>query len=179
MGSTTEKATFAGGCFWYTEAIFKKIKGVKKVILVYTGGDRKNPSYEEVSSSVTGHAEAIQIDFDPKVISYKDLLYIFFRIHDPTTLNRQGNDVGTQYRSEIFYHTGEQKKLAKEAIKKLTNLGYYEGDIVTKVSHIRDFYPAEECHHDYYKKNKKKPYCKLVIEPKIKELEENFKDYLK
>lgn len=179
MKNNMEKATFAGGCFWCTEAVFKRLKGVKEVIPGYTGGDMDNPSYEDVSSSTTGHAEAIQITFDPNEISYADLLYVFMRTHDPTTLNRQGNDVGTQYRSEIFYHSGDQKKLAENTIKKLEEEGYHEGQIVTKISHARDFYPAENYHHDYYENNKNKPYCKLVIDPKIKKLEKDFKEYLK
>lgn len=173
MKSTIEKATFAGGCFWCNEAIFKRLRGVKKVIPGYTGGDLGNPSYEEVSSSTTGHAEAVQITYDPDVVSFEDLLILFFAIHDPTTLNRQGNDVGTQYRSEIFYHTGEQKKLAKKVIKNL-NESEHGGSIVTKVSHLREFFPAEKYHHDYYKNNKRKPYCKLVINPKLKKLKEEF-----
>jgi peptide-methionine (S)-S-oxide reductase len=173
-----KKATFAGGCFWCTEAVFKKLKGVKKVVPGYTGGDVKEPSYEKVSSSTTGHAEAVQITYDPNIISFKDLLYVFFKTHDPTTLNRQGNDVGTQYRSEIFYHSGKQKKAAEKILKKL-NESEYEGSIVTKISHIRDFYPAEDYHLDYYENNKNKPYCKLVIDPKIKKLEKDLKKYLK
>lgn len=178
MNNIYKKATFAGGCFWCTEAIFKRLKGVEKVVPGYTGGDVKNPSYEEVSSSTTGHSEAVQVTYDPKLISYEDLLYVFFATHEPTTLNRQGNDVGNQYRSEIFYHTGEQKYLAEKAIKDL-NESDFEGNIVTKISHVREFYPAEDYHCDYYENNKNKPYCKLVIDPKIEKLKKDFKDYLK
>ena len=179
MNNNLQKATFAGGCFWCTEAIFKKLKGVKEVVSGYAGGDKENPSYEEVSSSTTGHAEAIQITFDPKTISYEDLLYVFMRTHDPTTLNRQGNDVGTQYRSEIFYHNGDQKKLAEKEIRELEESDYYDGKIVTKISHYRDFFPAESYHQDYYKNNKNKPYCKIVIDPKIDKLKKDFKKFLK
>lgn len=178
MNSSTEKATFAGGCFWCTEAVFKNLKGVISVIPGYTGGDKKSPSYEEVSSGITGHAEAVQVTFNPKRVSYSDLLHVFLRMHDPTTLNRQGNDVGTQYRSEVFYHTGEQKTLAKEVIENLNKMEY-EGNIVTKISHFREFFPAEGYHHNYYSNNRNKPYCKLVIDTKIKKLKKDFIKYLK
>ncbi|MBN1168859.1 peptide-methionine (S)-S-oxide reductase MsrA [Candidatus Woesebacteria bacterium] len=179
MENKYKKATFSGGCFWCTEAVFERLKGVKKTVPGYTGGDKKDPSYEEVSSGTTGHAEAVQITYDPSEIKYEDLLYVFFKTHDPTTLNRQGNDVGTQYRSEIFYHSGEQKKEAEEMLKKLNSSGQYEDDIVTKISHIREFFPAEDYHHNYYENNENKPYCRLVIDPKIEKLQKELKKYLK
>ena len=171
-----EIATFGGGCFWCTEAIFKSIKGVKKVVSGYSGGKEKDPSYELISTGSTKHAEAIQITFDPKLISYADLLYIFLKTHNPTTLNRQGADVGTQYRSVIFYHD-EQKKVAEKAINKAQN--EYNEKIVTEIVPFENFYEAENYHQDYYKKNPDKMYCKLVIDPKIQKLKKDFKKYLK
>jgi len=158
-------ATFAGGCFWCTEAIFKRLKGVKKVTPGYSGGNKNDPSYDEVSSESTGHTESIQIEFDPKVISYKQLVEVFFKTHDPTTLNKQGNDVGTQYRSVIFYHSPEQKKIAESLMK---------GNYVTEIVEYKNFFEAEGYHHDYYDKNKSQPYCRLVIDPKIQKLYKDF-----
>jgi methionine-S-sulfoxide reductase len=177
MQKKFKKATLAGGCFWCTEAIFKRIKGVKKVTSGYTGGNIENPSYEQVSSSSTGHAEAIQITYAPNVISYDDLLYIFFRTHDPTTLNRQGADVGTQYRSAIFYHNETQKKKAEKALKEAQR--QYESKIVTEIVPFKKFYKAEDYHKDYYKNHTDAAYCKLVIDPKIKKLQDNLSKYLK
>ena len=171
-----EIATFGGGCFWCTEAIFKSIKGVKKVVSGYSGGNVENPSYELVSTNSSGHAEAVQITFDTKIITYNDLLYIFLKTHNPTTLNRQGADVGTQYRSVIFYHD-EQKKVAEKAINKAQN--EYNEKIVTEIVPFENFYEAENYHQDYYKKNPDKMYCKLVIDPKIQKLKKDFKKYLK
>lgn len=171
------KASFAGGCFWCTEAIFKRVKGVDKVVSGYAGGDIEKPSYEEVSLGTTHHAEAIQITFDPKIISYQDLLYIFFRTHDPTTMNRQGADVGSQYRSVIFYHDEKQKDDAERSKEEAQKL--YDNPIVTEIVTFKSFYPAEDYHQNYYAKNPQKAYCKLVIDPKIKKLQEEFKKYLK
>lgn len=168
-----EIATFAGGCFWCTEAIFLRVKGVEKVVSGFAGGETEHPSYSEVSSGESGHAEAIQITFDPKVISYKDLLFIFFRTHDPTTLNRQGADVGPQYRSMILYHNENQKEKALKARKEIHEKA------VTEIVPFVDFYEADESHQDYHAKNVNKQYCKLVIDPKIKKLQKNFKEYLK
>lgn len=174
-----ETATFANGCFWCTEAVFKRIKGIISVTSGYTGGTLENPTYQEVSSERTGHAESIQITYDPKVISYQELLDIFFATHDPTTLNRQGNDVGTQYRSAIFYHSTEQKKLAEQAIKKLVQSSKYKDPIVTKIEKFTNFYNAEDYHKDYYDSNRTAPYCMVVIDPKIRKLMENFKEDVK
>lgn len=177
--SKLETATFANGCFWCTEAVFKRIKGIESVISGYTGGTVENPSYEEVSSESTGHAEAIQVTYDPAIISYQTLLDVFFATHDPTTMNRQGNDVGTQYRSEIFYHTDEQKKLAEESKAKLEQSKKYHDPIVTKIEPFTKFYKAEDYHKDYYDSNRSAPYCMVVIDPKIRKLMENFKDEVK
>lgn len=171
-----EKATFAGGCFWCTEAIFQRIAGVKKVVSGYAGGKMDNPSYEAVSTGGTGHAEAIQITFDPKKVTYADLLYIFFATHDPTTFNRQGADVGTQYRSAIFYENDAQKMEALSAIEKEQEKR--NEPIVTEVVPLDSFYEAEDYHQNYYNNNPDKIYCKLVIDPKIKKLERNYKKYL-
>lgn len=172
-----EKATFAGGCFWCTEAIFQNIKGVSEVVSGYSGGEMENPSYEQVSESNTGHAETIQLTFDPRVVGYKDLLYIFFKMHDPTTKDRQGSDVGSQYRSVVFYHDEQQKKEAEEAIKDFQK--EYLSPIVTEVLPFKNFYKAEGYHQDFYDHNKNTPYCKLVIDPKIEKLKKNFGKYLK
>lgn len=163
-------ATLAGGCFWCTEAIFRRLKGVKSVTSGYTGGKRENPTYEQVSTGVSGHAEAVQVEYDPSVISYKVLLDIFFHTHNPTTLNRQGNDIGTQYRSAIFYHNDEQKNIALDTISKLEKSKKFNDPIVTEVTEFHNFYPAEEDHKDYYERNADKPYCTFVINPKIQKL---------
>jgi len=162
-----ETATFAGGCFWCTEAIFEQLKGVNKVVSGYTGGTVKNPTYREVVTGRTGHAEATQIIFDPKVISYTDLLDIFFSTHNPTTLNRQGYDVGTQYRSAVFYHNEKQKEEAEAMIKALTGAKVFANKIVTEVILFTAFYDAEAYHQDYYINNKSQPYCENVINPKL------------
>ncbi len=172
-------ATVAGGCFWCTEALFLELKGVKKVVSGYTGGMVKNPTYKEVCTGTTGHAEAIEITFDPTQISYEDILEVFFATHDPTTLNRQGADVGTQYRSEIFYHDEAQKKAAENFIKLLNDQNIYGKNVVTKISQATTFYPAEEYHQDYYNQNKAQPYCMAVINPKLDKLRKNYKSMLK
>lgn len=172
-------ATVAGGCFWCTEALFLELKGVKKVVSGYTGGMVKNPTYKEVCTGTTGHAEAIEITYDPTQISYEDILEVFFATHDPTTLNRQGADVGTQYRSEIFYHDQAQKKAAENFIKLLNDQNIYGKNVVTKVSQATTFYPAEDYHQDYYNQNKSQPYCMAVINPKLDKLRKNYKSMLK
>ena len=172
-----ETATFAGGCFWCTEAMFKTLKGVSSTVVGYAGGKAPDPSYEKVSQGATGHAESIQITFDPKTVSYKDLLYIFFRTHDPTTLDKQGPDEGPQYRSMVFYHGEEQKRTAEEAL--LEAQKNYSDKIVTEITPFRGFYPAEGYHQDFYKKNPNQTYCRLVIDPKIEKLKKDFKEYLK
>lgn len=170
-------ATFAAGCFWCTEAIFKSLKGVEKVTPGYSGGTKPNPTYEEVSSGATNHAEAIQITFDPKTINYQDLVYIFFRVHDPTTKDKQGPDIGSQYRSIIFYHNKLQQRQAEEEKAKAQKI--YEIPIVTEIKSFEKFYEAEEQHLDYYAKNPNKLYCKLVISPKLKKLQEKFSKFVK
>ena len=175
----TETAIFAGGCFWCTEAFFTDLKGVEKVVSGYIGGKTENPTYKEVSSGYTGHAEAIEITYNPDEVAYEDLLEIFFATHDPTTLNRQGADVGTQYRSEIFYTTEAQKIAAENFIKLLTEQNIFGKKIVTKVSKATTFYPAEDYHQDYYAQNQNQPYCQAVISPKLEKLKKNYKSKLK
>jgi peptide-methionine (S)-S-oxide reductase len=174
-----EVATFGGGCFWCTEAIFLELYGVKKVESGYTGGTTANPTYEEVSSGTTGHAEATQITFDPNKISFGELLEIFFATHDPTTLNRQGADVGTQYRSEVFYHNDEQKKITEDYIQVLNSQNTFGKPVVTKVSPAPKFYVAEDYHQNYYARNKEKSYCSYVITPKVEKVRKQYSAKLK
>lgn len=172
-------ATLASGCFWCTEAIFKRLKGVTSVMSGYTGGTGENPTYEQVCSGKTGHAEAIQVTFDPTIISYKKLLEIFFHLHNPTTLNQQGADTGTQYRSAIFYHTTEQKLIAEEVQQTLEQSGAFKDKIVTEITPYTNFYKAENYHQEYYEKNKQYPYCQLVIDPKLQKLLQEFSQQVK
>ena len=174
-----EVATFAGGCFWCTEAVFLEIKGVEKVVSGYIGGKTVNPTYKDICTGETGHAEAIQITFNPNEVAYEDLLEIFFGTHDPTTLNRQGADVGTQYRSEIFYHSETQKTKAKNYIQLLEKEKLYDKKIVTKVSSATVFYPAEDYHQNYYNQNSSQGYCQMVIAPKLEKLRKYYKSKLK
>ena len=174
-----EVATFGGGCFWCTEAIFLELDGVKKVESGYIGGKTPNPTYEEVSTGTTGHAEATQITFDPSKISFGELLEIFFATHDPTTLNRQGADVGTQYRSEVFYHSDEQKKIAEDYIKLLDSQNTFGKPVVTKVSPATKFYVAEDYHQNYYARNIEKSYCSYVITPKVEKVRKQYSEKLK
>jgi peptide-methionine (S)-S-oxide reductase len=174
-----EVATFGNGCFWCTEAIFQRVDGVEKVVSGYTGGSVKNPTYKEVCTGLTGHAEAIQITFDPRKISFTELLEIFWQTHDPTTLNRQGADVGTQYRSAIFYHNDVQKKLAEEYKQKLNAAGAFNKPIVTEITQAVVFYPAENYHQNYYNLNGKAPYCSYVIAPKLEKFEKVFSKKIK
>ncbi len=174
-----EKATFAAGCFWCTEAVFQRVKGVEKIVSGFTGGFIKNPPYREVVTGRTGHAEAIQLFYDRAKISYEDLLKIFFTTHDPTTLNRQQNDVGTQYRSAVFYHSEEQKNTAEKVIKNLEEKGYFQDPIVTEVTEADAFYEAEQEHHDYYNQHRNQPYCQIIIDPKIQKLKDSFSDKMK
>jgi peptide-methionine (S)-S-oxide reductase len=170
----TETAVFGGGCFWCTEAVFKMLDGVKSVTSGYAGGNTENPTYKEVSSGTTGHAEVIKIEFDPTQVSYADLLTVFFATHDATQLNRQGNDVGTQYRSIVLYTTEDQKRAAKTFIQEL-NASSAEGDpIVTEIQPLTVFYPAEEYHQDYYAQNKQQSYCQIIIAPKLQKVQEKF-----
>ncbi|HEY4694831.1 MAG TPA: peptide-methionine (S)-S-oxide reductase MsrA [Candidatus Nanoarchaeia archaeon] len=172
-----ETATLAGGCFWCTEAIFKHLMGVEKVTSGYAGGKMENPSYDKVSQGSTGHAEAIQVEFNPKIITYEKLLEVFFKLHDPTTLNQQDADVGTQYRSAIFYHDKKQKEVAEKVKNQMQPL--YKNRVATEIVPLTHFYPAEEIHQDYYAKNPSSAYCQVVIDPKIKKLLTEFKESVK
>ncbi|MEK8088514.1 peptide-methionine (S)-S-oxide reductase MsrA [Thermithiobacillus plumbiphilus] len=175
----TEIATLGGGCFWCLEAVFQQLKGVKEVISGYAGGQVENPDYRQVCSGTTGHAEVVQIHFDPAVISYRDLLDVFFTIHDPTTLNCQGADVGTQYRSVIFHHSPEQQQVAETTIRELESAGVWNAPIVTEVLPAPHFYPAEVYHKDYYARNPDQGYCRIVIAPKVAKLRQKYMDRLK
>jgi peptide-methionine (S)-S-oxide reductase len=172
-------ATLAGGCFWCLEAVFDELDGVLEVESGYAGGQVPNPTYRQVCAGTTGHAEVVQITYDPQVISFRELLDVFFTIHDPTTLNRQGNDVGTQYRSAIFYHTPEQKQVAIEAIAALTAAGTWPNKIVTEVAPLTGFYRAETYHQEYYRDNSAQPYCQIVISPKLAKFRKKFAARLK
>lgn len=174
-----EQATFGGGCFWCTEAVFQNLKGISKVVSGYMGGAKENPTYEDICSGNTGHAEIIRIDYDPEQISFEDLLLVFFKTHDPTTLNRQGNDVGTQYRSVIFYENQEQKIAAENMIDQLEKEIVFDKPIVTEVSPISKFYEAEHYHQNYYNNNPDKGYCAYVIQPKLAKFTRDFWDKLK
>lgn len=174
-----DTATFGSGCFWCVEAVFQDLKGVEKVTSGYSGGFVKNPAYREVCMGTTGHAEVCQIVYDPSVITFDELLEVFWKTHDPTTLNRQGNDHGTQYRSAIFYHNEEQKKLAEEYKKKLDASGAFDKPIVTEITAYTNFYPAENYHQDYFNLNGTEPYCQFVIQPKVDKFRKVFKDKLK
>jgi peptide-methionine (S)-S-oxide reductase len=175
----TEKATLAGGCFWCLEAIYDQLRGVENVQNGYAGGRRANPTYEQVCTGTTGHAEVVQITYDPAQISYSDLLDVFFTIHDPTTLNRQGGDVGTQYRSAIFYHDDEQKRIAEEAIREVNDSKTWENPVVTEVGPLAEFYAAEPYHTDYFERNPTQGYCRVVIEPKVAKARSHFLAKLK
>jgi len=173
------KATLAGGCFWCTEAVYAELKGVKAVTSGYIGGAVPNPTYKDVCTGQTGHAEAIEIEYDPAVVPFEKLLEVFFATHDPTTLNRQGADVGTQYRSGIFYHDDEQKRIAEEVIAKLDEAKVFPRKIVTEVTKATTFYPAEDYHQDYFANNPFQPYCQAVAAPKVDKVRKVFKDLLK
>jgi peptide-methionine (S)-S-oxide reductase len=174
-----EVATLAGGCFWCLEAIFDELEGVERVVSGYSGGKTANPSYKEVCGGRTGHAEAVQVVFNPKVISYREVLAVFFSMHDPTTLNRQGDDVGTQYRSVIFYHDDKQKAIAEQLIKELNAAKIWNAPIVTEVTPFSAFYPAEDYHQNYFKQNAAQPYCQVVIAPKLAKFRQHYSDKLK
>ncbi len=177
--TTTDSIVLAGGCFWCLEAIFNRLKGVITVTSGYTGGSIENPSYEAVCSGTTGHAEAVKITFDPRSISLEKLLEVFWRLHDPTTLNKQGPDSGTQYRSAIFYNNDNQKRIAIESKNQLEQSKTYNHPIITEITKLTTFYPAENYHQNYYEQNQKQSYCRLVIDPKIQKLYKNYKDKLK
>jgi peptide-methionine (S)-S-oxide reductase len=174
-----KKATFGSGCFWCTEAVFERLKGVHSVVSGYAGGTVENPTYEEVCNGTTGHAEVTQITYDPALITYDELLEVFWKTHDPTTLNRQGNDVGTQYRSVIFYHDEEQKQLAEKYKEELDRSGAWDKPIVTEISPLTNYYEAEDYHQDYYANNPSQGYCAFVIAPKVEKFEKVFRDKLK
>lgn len=178
MNKNSEYATLGGGCFWCIEAVFSEVRGIHTAISGYSGGTVKNPTYREVTSGRTGHAEVVQLEFDPEVISYRDILTIFFHLHDPTTLNRQGADVGTQYRSVIFYHNEEQEKVAHEVFREIDRSDLWDNPLVTEISPLQEFYRAEDYHQDYYANNPNQPYCTFVISPKMSKLRKLFKDKL-
>lgn len=178
-GQQNDTATFATGCFWCTEAIFQRLKGVKKVTSGYSGGSVPNPTYEEVCTGSTGHAECCQIVYDPAVVTFDELLEVFWKTHDPTTLNRQGNDVGTQYRSAVFYHSEEQKEKAEHYKKELDSSGAFNSPIVTVIEPVKNFYAAENYHQDYFDNNPGNMYCRFVIVPKVDKFQKVFKDKLK
>lgn len=173
-----EKATFGAGCFWCVEAVFQRLKGVQSVVSGYSGGQVKNPTYKQVCTGRTGHAEVVQITFDPNQVSYPELLEVFWGTHDPTTRNRQGNDKGPQYRSAIFYHSDEQKKQAEHYKQKLDESGAFRSPIVTEIVAFREFFPAENYHQNYYNLNSRQPYCQLIIQPKMEKLKKVFGDRL-
>ncbi len=179
MSDKNETAIFAGGCFWCTEALFKSLKGVISVTSGYSGGTKEDANYEKVGGGNTGHAEAVKIEYDPETISFFDLLSIFFNTHDPTTLNRQGADVGTQYRSAIFYTTKQQKEEAEKLIQELTDAKSYDKPIVTKIEPFTEFFEAEDYHKDDYERNKNAPYCEIVIAPKLEKLQKRFGELVK
>jgi peptide-methionine (S)-S-oxide reductase len=178
-GSQREVATLAGGCFWCLEAVYDDMKGVESVESGYMGGQIANPTYEQVCGGGTGHAEVVQVTFDPDVVSFKDILQVFFVIHDPTTLNRQGNDIGTQYRSAIFYHSAEQQAAAKEVIDAIGAAKLYHDAIVTEVHPALTFYAAEDYHQEYFARNEYQPYCQYVVAPKVSKFRKTFIDRLK
>lgn len=176
---TLAKATFGGGCFWCTEAVFERIAGVKSVVSGYIGGEVPNPTYKDVCTGLTGHAEAVEIEYDPAVVSFEKLLEVFFATHDPTTRNRQGVDVGTQYRSGVFYHDAEQKQIAEQVITRLDAARVFPGRIVTEVTKATTFYPAEAYHQDYFANNPGQGYCRAVVAPKVDKVQKVFKGLLK
>ncbi|NJN79897.1 MAG: peptide-methionine (S)-S-oxide reductase MsrA [Anaerolineales bacterium] len=179
MNTTYETITLAGGCFWCLEAVYDEVKGIQSVDSGYSNGHVANPSYRDVCNGNTGHAEVVQIKFDPAVISFRDILNVFFAIHDPTTMNRQGADVGTQYRSGIYYHTPEQKEIAEGLIKELNAQKNWNNPIVTEVEAIKDFYIAEDYHQEYYVRNQSQPYCMAVISPKVNKFRKHYLELLK
>lgn len=176
---STETATLGGGCFWCLEAVYDQLRGVQDVVSGYAGGHVENPTYEQVSSGQTGHAEVVQITFDPEIISYGEILDVFFTIHDPTTLNRQGADIGTQYRSVIFYHSEEQRRIAVEKMKAIEDAGIWDDPIVTQLEPFDAFYPAEDYHQEYYERNPNAGYCQFVIKPKVAKFRKEFMNRLK
>ena len=179
MEKKLETATLGGGCFWCTEAVYDSVQGVEEVVSGYTGGETENPTYQEVCTGATGHAEVVKVRFDPDEISFKEILQIFFATHDPTTLNRQGNDVGTQYRSAIFYHSDEQRQVADELLDEIGREGIYDDPVVTELSEAGKFFRAEDYHQDYFANNPNQPYCAAVVGPKVAKFKKVFVDKLK
>ena len=179
MDGRLETATLGGGCFWCVEAVFDELRGVRRVEPGYSGGHVERPTYEQVCTGLTGHAEVVQVSFDPHEISYRELLEVFFAVHDPTTKDRQGPDVGPQYRSVIFYHDEEQRRTAEEVISELEARGIWDGPIVTEVAPFTAFYPAEEYHRDYFRRNPDQPYCRVVIAHKVAKFRKEFLERLK
>jgi peptide-methionine (S)-S-oxide reductase len=179
MEQREELATLAGGCFWCLEAVFADLRGVARVVSGYAGGDVPNPTYQAVCTGATGHAEVVQIAFDPSVVSFKELLEVFFTIHDPTTLNRQGGDIGTQYRSAIFYHSQEQKETALQVIEEINKAHIWDAPVVTQIEPLTVFYPAEDYHQEYYQDNASQPYCRAVIAPKVAKFRKQYLEKLK
>jgi len=179
MSEQREIATLGGGCFWCLDGIFRDLKGVEKVESGYAGGQTKNPSYREVCAGTTGHAEVVQVTFDPSAISFRDVLGVFFTIHDPTTPNRQGADVGTQYRSLVLYHSDDQRRIAEQVISELTDAKVWDDPIVTQIVPYTTFYPAEQYHQDYFAQNPDQPYCRVVIAPKVSKFRKRYLDRLK
>ena len=175
----TDTATLAGGCFWCLEAVYEQLKGVESVVSGYAGGHAANPTYQQVCTGTTGHAEVVQITFDPEVITYRDILDVFFTIHDPTTLNRQGADVGTQYRSAIFYHSPEQKATAEATLADVDQSDLWDDPVVTEIAPLDTFYPAEDYHQEYYRNNPNQGYCRVVIAPKVAKFRKQYLDRLK
>ena len=176
---TMDTATFGAGCFWCVEAVYQNMEGVEKVVSGYSGGFVKNPAYKEVCMGTTGHAEVCQVHYNPQKVTFDELLEVFWQTHDPTTLNRQGNDIGTQYRSAIFYHNGEQKQKAEKYKAELDKSGAFDRPIVTEVIAYTNFYPAEDYHQNYYNQNGSEPYCKFVVKPKVEKFKKVFKDKVK
>jgi len=179
MEQREELATLAGGCFWCLEAVFADLRGVARVVSGYAGGDVPNPTYRAVCHGTTGHAEVVQVTYDPQVVSFAELLEVFFTIHDPTTLNRQGGDIGTQYRSAIFYHSPEQKEIAERLISEFDSQHIWDAPIVTEVVPLTIFYPAEDYHQEYYQNNQNQPYCRAVIAPKVSKFRQKYLEKLK
>lgn len=178
-GSEVEVATLGGGCFWCLEAVYLEVRGVQSVMSGYSGGSIIDPTYEQICGGNTGHAEVVQVVFDPAIVPFGDLLRIFFSIHDPTSLNRQGGDVGTQYRSAIFYHSQEQKRITEDIIAELNHDGIWKKAVVTEVVELAEFYPAEEYHHNYFQQNSRQPYCQVVISPKLSKFRKQYTTKLK
>jgi peptide-methionine (S)-S-oxide reductase len=174
-----EVATLAGGCFWCLEAVYEQLTGVERVVSGYAGGQVPDPTYQQVCAGTTGHAEVVELTFDPAVVSFKELLEVFFTIHDPTTLNRQGADVGTQYRSAIFYHSPEQKEVAKQVISEINEAKIWDAPVVTELAPLAEFYPAEEYHQEYFRRNPYQPYCQVVVAPKVAKFRKKYLERLK